>query len=280
MKRIRSGRFGTADRRGRSQIGKAALQNRLDAAGAGIIICDGCQHLAIGEIHRHMPAPGKQRENPVKGTGIFTDFFFERSAGTAQDQREPAVGTNAVIVVQISFQFLARFHSAQKEIPENLVNTADFSRFPAPVKHDLLFNVRHGLFKIYQGSGLEQVFRHPVFHRGPCVFKVRIGAQYDCLRMQSLCCHPLQHLQSVHDRHTDIRDDDIRFLFTDQFQPVITVFRDSDNFIIPIQLRQELFDSFPDPDLILNDCNLHMHCCSLHLFCPSAARPEILPGRS
>ena len=113
------------------------------------------------------------------------------------------------------------------------------------------------MLKIHQGSGFEQVFRHPVFHGGPGVLKIGIGAQHHRFRVQSLGSHPFQHFQPVHARHADIRNDDIRFRFTDQFQPVVAVFRHGDNLVIAVQLLQQLFNSFPDPDLVLNDGNFH-----------------------
>ena len=113
------------------------------------------------------------------------------------------------------------------------------------------------MLKIHQGSGFEQVFRHTVFHGGPGVLKIGIGAQHHRFRVQSLGSHPFQHFQPVHARHADIRNDDIRFRFTDQFQPVVAVFRHGDNLVIAVQLLQQLFNSFPDPDLVLNDGNFH-----------------------
>ena len=98
MKGEQPGRFPATDRDVRPQVGKPAVQDRLHAAGAGIVIRNGCQHLAVGEIHRHVPALGKQLQNPAEVAVVFPGPVFEWAAGAAQNQRKPAVGTDAVVV--------------------------------------------------------------------------------------------------------------------------------------------------------------------------------------
>ena len=114
-------------------------------------------------------------------------------------------------------------------------------------------------------DGLEQIFAYPDLDRFPRVRELRISAEDDDPGADRLLLEPVQHRETVHVGHADVRDHEVgpRFLYDpDAGQSVLGLAYD---LIIRGYLADQLGQAFADPDFVLDDHYPHFVRLPIHV---------------
>ena len=154
---------------------------------------------------------------------------------------------------KIGFRLLINRQLPGEHREKDLLGSTYLLRLLQAFLLDLECNILQRLHQLIVGNGLQKIFRHPQLHRRSGILKLRERTQHDRLRMNAGLHHLLQHLQSIHIRHPDIRDHNIRFQLKDRLQPFHTVPGFHDHIISAAGTGQQLPQTFPDADLIFHN---------------------------